>query len=248
MIDAQKLLDQFLGGGNAGRGDPRQGAARQNGGLGDIAGRLGGLSGGMGGLAGGAVAGSLAAILLGSKGGRKLAKNAVTMGGMAVLGGIAYKAYRDWQASKGMQSTVPPEPQGMKDVTPAPEGTPFLPAPEKERNALGLALITAMIAAAKADGHIDAAEQQKIFGRIDQAGLGAEEKAFLMDELRKPLDIDAVVKAATSTEVAAEIYAASVLAIDPDDPAEQAYLSMLASRLKLDPGLKANIEAEVARV
>src|SRR5690606_1919758 len=121
---------------------------RQGGGISDV---LGGLSGGMGGLAGGAAAGSLAAILLGSKGGRKLARNAVTMGGMAVLGGIAYKAYSDWQASKGMQSTVPPAPQGMKDVTPAPEGTPFLPAPETERNALGLALITAMIAAAKAD-------------------------------------------------------------------------------------------------
>ena len=59
--------------------------------------------------------------------------------------------------------------------------------------------------------------------------------------------IDAVVAAATSPELAVEIYAASVLAIDPDDPAEQAYLAMLASRLKLDPGLRASIEAEAAK-
>lgn len=65
--------------------------------------------------------------------------------------------------------------------------------------------------------------------------------------MRKPLDIDAVVGAATSPELAVEIYAASVLAIDPDDPAEQAYLAMLASRLKLEPGLKASVEAEAKK-
>ena len=96
-----------------------------------------------------------------------------------------------------------------------------------------------MIAAAKADGHIDAVEQQKIFGKLDELDLDTEDKAFVMDELRKPLDIDSVVAAATTPELAVEIYAASFLAIDPDDPAEQAYLAMLASRLKLDPGLKA---------
>jgi uncharacterized membrane protein YebE (DUF533 family) len=56
-----------------------------------------------------------------------------------------------------------------------------------------------------------------------------------------------VVKAATSPELALEIYAASFLAIDPDDPAEQAYLAMLASRLKLDPGLRMALEAEVSK-
>ena len=48
-------------------------------------------------------------------------------------------------------------------------------------------------------------------------------------------------------ELAVEIYAASFLAIDPDDPAEQAYLAMLASRLKLDPGLRAAVETEAVK-
>jgi uncharacterized membrane protein YebE (DUF533 family) len=113
---------------------------------------------------------------------------------------------------------------------------------------MSLAILRAMIAAAKADGHIDAAEQQKIFARLDEANLGQAEKAFVVDELRKPLDIDAVVAAATTPELAVEIYTASVLAIDPDDPAEQAYLGMLAARLKLDPGLKKAIETETAKV
>ena len=136
----------------------------------------------------------------------------------------------------------------MKDITPAPEGTPFLPSARKARDDMSLAVLRAMIAAAKSDGHIDAAEQTRIFAKLDELDLDTEAKAFVVDELRKPLDIDAVVAAAASPEVAAEIYAASVMAIDPDDPAEQAYLAMLASRLKLDPGLRANIEREARKV
>ena len=69
-----------------------------------------------------------------------------------------------------------------------------------------------------------------------------------MDERSKPLDIDAIVGLADTPEQAVEIYAASCVAIDPDDPAEQAYLAMLSARLKLAPELKAGIEREVAAV
>jgi uncharacterized membrane protein YebE (DUF533 family) len=105
-----------------------------------------------------------------------------------------------------------------------------------------------MIAAAKSDGRVDAEEQRRIFDKIDQLQLDTEAKAFVIGELRKFLDIDALVKGAKSPEAAIEIYAASALAIDADDPAEQAYLAMLASRLKLDPGLKLNVEQEVNKL
>ncbi|NJM29558.1 MAG: tellurite resistance TerB family protein [Rhizobiales bacterium] len=224
MFDPQKLLDQFLGG----KGKP------------------GGLSPDLiKGLAGGAAAGGLAGILLGGKSTKKLAKTAIKLGGTAALAGLAYKVYNDWQASRnGAPQTEHP----MKDVTPEPQGTVFLPSNAKARDDLSLALLRAMIAAAKSDGHIDAAEQQRIFGKLDELDLDTEAKAFVMDELRKPLDIEKVVAAATSPELAVEIYAASFLAIDPDDPAEQAYLAMLAARLKLAPDLKTRIEAESQRV
>lgn len=121
----------------------------------------------------------------------------------------------------------------------------FLPERKAERDSLALTLMRAMIAAAKADGHLDANEQQRIFSKIGELDLDSDDKAFLMDELRAPLDIDAVVRGATSPEVAAEIYAVSRLAIDPDHAAEKAYLMMLASRLNLDAELVARIDAEV---
>ncbi|MBL8905431.1 MAG: tellurite resistance TerB family protein [Rhizobiales bacterium] len=228
MLDPQKLLDQFLGG------------SASEGGKGGVSPDL------IKGLAGGAVAGGLASILMGSKGGKKLAKGALKIGGAAVLGGLAYKAYQTWQANKGAPTTVPMG--DLKDITPKAEGTPFLPAPRAERDELSLSLLRAMIAAAKSDGHIDAEEQGRIFAKIDELALDTEAKAFVIDELRKPLDIDAVVRGATSPEAAVEIYAASALAIDPDDPAEQAYLAMLASRLKLDPGLRASVDQEVMKL
>jgi uncharacterized membrane protein YebE (DUF533 family) len=234
MFDPQKLLEQFLGGGST----PQNGQPKTGGMSPDF----------IKGLATGGMAGGLAGVLLGGKGAKKLASGALNVGGTAALAGLAYKAYNDWQASRQQQAPQVEAPPPMKDVTPKPEGTPFLPQIPKARDDMSLAILRAMIAAAKADGHIDSAEQQKIFGKLDEMELGMEEKAFVMDELRKPLDIDSVVSAAATPELAVEIYAASALAIDPDDASEQAYLAMLAARLKLDPGLKAAIEKEALKV
>jgi uncharacterized membrane protein YebE (DUF533 family) len=252
MFDAKRLLDQFVGAqgqGLPGRTFPGQGGLGQNqgqgGGLGDIAGGLGQMLGNnLGGIGGGAVAGGLAALLLGSKGGRKLAGNALQLGGMAVVGAIAYKAYRDWQGGKTVtQSTIPQ--QTPANLIPPPADTPFAPAAPEDQQALGRHLLRAMIAAAKADGHIDAKEQAAIFSEMDKLPLDADDKAFVMDELRKPLDVDAVASGARTQEEAASIYAASLLAVDVDNASERAYLNLLAARLDLDEALVKHLQASV---
>jgi uncharacterized membrane protein YebE (DUF533 family) len=241
-MDAKKLLETFLGAAGTG--------GASGGGLDRIAGGLSG-RGGLGGLAGGALAGGLASVLLG--GGRKpkkLAKTALKYGGMALVAGLAWKAYRDWQAGRAPPSATPLPPGAelprLPSPSTAPEAARFAPSDEAAAQDLSRALLRAMIAAAKSDGHIDAAEQARIFARLDDFDLDAEDKAFVMDELRRPLDIDAVAAAATSPEAAAEIYAASLLAIDPDTPAERGYLQLLAARLGLDPALAAHLEAGAA--
>ena len=50
-----------------------------------------------------------------------------------------------------------------------------------------------------------------------------------------------MVARAHTPEQAAEIYAASLVAISADTAAEQAYLDALASKLRLEPGLVAEI-------
>ena len=78
---------------------------------------------------------------------------------------------------------------------------------------------------------------------LRQVDLSGAERAFLFDELARPLDTDGLVAEATSPAIAAQIYAASLLAIDPDRPAEQVYLRDLADRLGVAPALAAEIRA-----
>jgi uncharacterized membrane protein YebE (DUF533 family) len=66
---------------------------------------------------------------------------------------------------------------------------------------------------------------------------------LLLEELARPVDIDTLVAAAQTPEVAAEIYAAALLAIEVDTPAERAWLAMLAARLDLAAPLVAQLEA-----
>jgi len=252
MIDAKTLLDQFLGAGKGAAtpgGKPAGGALDQLGGL--IGGAQGGLGkalgGSLGGLAGGALAGGLVSVLLGSKSARKLGGKAVTYGGLALVGALAYQAYRNWQANQaGAAQPAPASAPAAPLALPPPE-TPFHPshAPGGE-NALAETLLHAMVAAAKADGHIDADERARILGRLSAIGMSSEDTAFLEAELASPVDIERIVRAARTPEVAAEVYAASLLAITPDAPAERAYLDLLAARLGLEPGLKGELEAAVA--
>ena len=233
MFDAKRLLDQFMGG-QGGQG----GQGGSSGGGGDF----------LRGAGGGALAGGLAAILLGTKTGRKLGGEALKLGGMAAVGALAYKAYRDWQAGKQPAPAAPQQQpqQAPVPMLPAPSGTPFNPSTPSEQQTLARHLLRAMIAAAKADGHVDAQEQARIFAEMDKLPLAADDKAFVMDELRAKLDIDAVASAASTPEEAAEIYTASLLAIDVDNAAERGYLGMLAARLKLDDGLVAHLQQSVA--
>ena len=245
MLDTKRLLDQFLGTPGTSQPVARTGGERSQGGFSDLAQSAGGFLGGnLGGIGGGAVAGGLAAILLGSKGGRKLAGNAVKYGGMAVLGALAYRAYQNYQAGNAPSASQASSAPAIAAL-PAPEGTPFNPSNEAEQQSLARNLLRAMIAAAKADGHIDASEQANIFSQMDQLDLSPEEKAFVIDELRRPLDIDAVASGVRTPEEASEIYAASLLAIDVDNAAERGYLGMLAARLNLDEKLVAHLHATI---
>lgn len=244
MFDPKSLLDQFIGGLN--QGQPNQQGQQAGGPWGQISQGAGGellqkAGGFLGGFGGGAVTGGIAGLLLGSKKGRKLAGNALAYGGMAVAGALAYRAYQNYQAGK--QAT--PAAATETPLLPPPSDTPFNPVQPADQQLLSRNLLRAMIAAAKADGHIDANEQNSIFAQMDRMALSAEDKAFVMDELRAPLNVDAVASAARTPEEAAEIYTVSLLAIDLDHPAERAYLQQLASKLRLEDGLVAHLHATV---
>jgi uncharacterized membrane protein YebE (DUF533 family) len=214
-IDAKKLLDQFLNSGMA---------------TGVVAGMLGGAlarRSGLGGIA--------------------------RIGGLALVGTLAYQA---WQRHKEQQSQLPADQRsqggvrdtlgGMLSNLPgvgdlvnqrAPDGSGFATdaEPDARQQQMGVALLTAMISAAKADGTVDRVESQRIMGQMEQSGLSSEEKSFILGQLASPLSVDDVVVHAKTPEIAAQIYTASALVIDQANDAERAYLDTLARRMNLDP-------------
>jgi uncharacterized membrane protein YebE (DUF533 family) len=234
MRDAKSLLDSIMGGMQPGS---------SGGGLGGIANQAKGALSGKGGLATGAIAGGLLGVLLGGKDTRKLAGSALKVGGAALVGGLAYKAWQDWQAGK--QAQPAPAAEGPAAL-PAPQGTAFLPADTAAADELSTRLLQAMVAAAKADGHVTAMERRRIGQQLADLGLGPEAEALIGAELDAPLDPGRIAGLARTPEEAAEIYAASLLVVDPDAPAERGYLAMLAARLRLEPALVAHLHARAA--
>ena len=191
-------------------------------------------------------AGALAAVLLGTGTGRKVTGSALKIGGLAAVAGLAYKAYQNYQAGKepGAAQTAS-EPV----LLPAPGDTPFDPAQAPQGEAeFALVIVRAMISAARADGHIDDSERARIADRLRLAGIGAEAERFLIEELQKPVDLDALCAAAVTEAQKVELYTASRIAIEPDSRAERGYLDMLAGRLRLPDALIDHIEATVSEV
>jgi uncharacterized membrane protein YebE (DUF533 family) len=191
-------------------------------------------------------AGALAAVLLGTGAGRQITGAAVRLGGLAAIGGLAYKAYQNYKDGAEPAST----PAGKEpELLPPPADTGFHPAQAPQGEAeFALVLVRAMIAAAKADGHIDDEERRKIAGKLSLSGIGLDAEQFLVRELETPLDLDALVAAAKTEEQKVELYTASRLAIEPDGRAERGYLDLLAGRLGLPDALVDHVEATVSAV
>ncbi len=187
--------------------------------------------------------GAIAAVLLGTGAGRKLTGSAVKIGGLAAIAGLAYKAYQNYQNGQQPQETAAKE----QDLLPPPDNTSFHPsqAPQGETE-FALTLVRAMIAAARADGHIDDNERSRISDRLKVAGIGEEAQQFLAQELRNPVDVDVLVVSARTDAQKVELYTASRLAIEPNSRAERGYLDMLAGRLGLPDALVDHVEATVS--
>lgn len=194
---------------------------------------------GVAGIAGGVLGG-----LLGSKAGRKLGKSALQLGGAAAIAGLAYAAWRRHQeAGDGRALDA-----GSGEPTLAQlVARKYLPEPQREdaREDLACVLLTAMIAAARADGRLDARESERIRKRLLELQLDERAHAAIESQLAGPVDLDALVRAATTQEIALEIYTASLLAIDPDTAAERGHLMLLADRLGLPEALVQAVHREV---
>ncbi len=231
-MSMNNLLNQFMGD-SAARMQPQ----KNSGGFGQTVSNL--ANNIPGGLAGGAAAGGVMALLMSNKSARKFTGKAAKYGGAALLGGLAFKAYQNWQNNSQTQAqTNHPdlEPYSFHQRAISQQADPNI-SPE-------LILIKAMVAAAKADGHIDADEQNKIFQAVEKTNMSAAEKGLIFDYLKKDIPIFEITSGVNSIEMKSEVYLASCLVITPDHPAERAHLDQLAMALQLPAELTQQLEQQ----
>lgn len=164
--------------------------------------------------------GALAGALLG--GGRRSMGGALGGGVMAVLGAMAFQALRN---RSGQQARVP---LGLAEPRSAAERA------ELQRNSE--LVLRAMVNAVKSDGRIDEREVSLLIGKVQEQGADAESLEFLKQQMAQPMETAALVAAAEGQPgLAAQLYSASLLAIEVDTPAEKQYLQDLAAGLGLEP-------------
>jgi len=217
------------------------GALKGGGAGGGLGGLLGGLTG-QGGAGGGGLGG-----MLGKLGQQGQTAGQPGSGGLGDLLGGALSGGQQQQGQQGgglgglleslggAQQQGQAQPQapagGFGDLfNSALAGNEQPPEPSAEQKAE--VCLRAMLNAAKADGQIDAAEQEKITGQLGD--ISAEEANFIRTEMASPMDFDSFVQSVPAG-MEQQVYLMSLLAIDLDTQEEAQYLDKLAKAMNIDP-------------
>ncbi len=168
--------------------------------------------------------GALLGTLLG--GSKSTTTNALGGSMMGLLGMMAYKALRNSSGSTTMTQTT----------------TYTQPTPQQQASDAEI-ILTAMIDAAKSDGQVDANEINKIMANLQSSGAGQEGVNYVIKKLQGPMETAKIVAAVKGRpELAAQVYSASLMAIDVDTDAEKKYLAKLAGAMGLNQNVINNIE------
>ncbi|WP_185955879.1 tellurite resistance TerB family protein [Limnobaculum zhutongyuii] len=176
------------------------------------------------------VLGGLAGLLLTNKSSRKMVgsagKNALVIGGGAVLGAVLWNKYKQ-RVKETQQQDAPFDSQ---------------PTPVDQR---ARRLVQALVFAAKSDGHIDEQEQQAINNQIHQLGIGEQAEQWVQQAIEQPLDPQTLAYGIKNEEEALEVYLLSCAVIDIDHFMERSYLDELARALKIPDDVKQGIAQEL---
>jgi uncharacterized membrane protein YebE (DUF533 family) len=204
----------------------------------------------------------LAGLLFKGRKKSKLTGNLVKLGGLAVIGGLAYKAYQNQQTAKGsgaggerptaapVMAETPaaatqapssqPDEAVVQSTLSVPETSRFHPVSQTEDDAL--LFLRTMVAAAAADGQIDEAERSRIIKGLTEAGIDPDATRWLETEMASPADVEELAAGVNDPEKASQVYTAARIAIDPDTIQEREFLHQLAEALDLDPAVRTQID------
>ncbi len=184
---------------------------------------------------------------------------------LAALAGLAVEALAKAgqtapTGSGPVPRPAPPTPPPAKPRAPASKAStctnPWLssgaPPPPQASDPIGaedreaLLVIRAMISAARADGFLDPDERSAIASQLDQCDLETEAREFVLREFNSPSSVEAIAHEVTDPVLAAQIYAACVLAVGDVSPTERAWLDRFAALTGLSAQTRRAIEERLA--
>ncbi|WP_417912040.1 DUF533 domain-containing protein [Candidatus Electronema sp. TJ] len=142
----------------------------------------------------------------------------------------------------GTSASPPPPPPGPTPAQTPPAAPPAAAAPSGGDQDFACRLIRVMIAAAHADGTLDAEEERSILDRLRSAELSQEEKMFLLEELHHPRSIAELTEGISSLRLTQAMYAVALSAIKVDTESERRWLDELGAALGLSEEIRRFIE------
>ncbi|WP_288495808.1 DUF533 domain-containing protein [uncultured Pantoea sp.] len=174
--------------------------------------------------------GGLAAMLVASKSSRKLLTKyggqALIIGGGAAAGAVLWSKYK----------------QRVRETHQNDPGFGELQTPVDQR---AERLVTALVFAAKSDGHIDDRERSAIEYNIHEAGYGQDAEKLIQQAMQRPLDPEWLAADVKNEEEALELYFLSCATIDVDHFMERSYLSALGDALKIPQDVRDGIQQDI---
>lgn len=191
--------------------------------------------GGLGGLAG---AGALGALL-----GNVFSGDIMKSVALAGAGAVAYNFYKKW-AAKQMQTDNGGQaaPAGADDMPPGWGASSTVPATGPDPTAE--LVMRAMIYAARADGNIDKAEQERIDSVLQTMLPGQDVSGAVQRIKTEMIDPNKIAASVGSPEQAEDVYRLSCAVIDIDHFMEHSYTQALAQALGISESKKKQLENE----
>lgn len=198
--------------------------------------------GGMGGILGAGVLGAL----LGNTVSKDIVKNAALVG----VGAVAWNFYQKWSQSRAPQAEAPAASGGWGNAPQSSQWngqwggqTPMV----MQLDPTALLVMRAMIFAARADGSVDALEQQRIDAILQNMLQGQDVAAHINAIEAEVIDPRRVAAEVQSAEQGEDVYRLSCVVIDIDHFMERSYLDALGDALGIAPARRAELEADASQ-
>ncbi|WP_446424707.1 tellurite resistance TerB family protein [Mailhella sp.] len=193
--------------------------------------------GGMGGLLGAGMLGAL----LGKSVSSDLVKNAALVG----AGAVAWNFYQKWSQARAEQAAPAQcEPWGGR---PAADQWQSQSPMVMQLDPTAMLVMRAMIFAARADGSVDALEQQRIDTILQNMLQGQDVRAQLDAMESEMLDPRKIASSVQSPEQGEDVYRLSCVVIDIDHFMERSYLDALGDALGISPARRTELEADASQ-